>query len=158
MNQKLEDLIEFYYKKSFIISALAVVIFIVVGNITGLYIERYNIISGIHLEQDNVVLGIYIEKYNLAATIINLSLTLFVFPSFFLFGYKRYVENNERLAEIRDTKNYNITIWSIDYEDKRRANLQVSLELNYYVFMLFYKVYVFVLFVKAFLAFIVITS
>ena len=158
MNQKLEDLIEFYYKKSFIISALAVVIFIVVGNITGLYIERYNIISGIHLEKHNVVLGIYIEKYNLAATIINLSLTLFVFPSFFLFGYKRYVENNERLAEIRDTKNYNITIWSIDDEDERRLSLKVSLELNYYVFMLFYKVYVFVLFVKAFLAFIVITS
>ena len=135
MTEKLTAIIEFYYKKLFINSLLVVFIFIIVGNIA----------------------GIYIEKYNLAKSLIDLSLSLFILPSFILFGYKMYLKNEKAAMEFRDSKDYARGTGK-DYRADRRMTTMVNLEFFGCILIVVEIIYLFVVFLKACSSFIVITS
>ena len=125
MKENLKVLIEFYYKKLFINSLLVVFIFIIVGNIA----------------------GIYIEKYNLAKSLIDLSLSLFIFPSFILFGYKMYLKN-EKL----------IDMGVVNSTNDRRMFVSAALSVFGCILIAVEIIYLFVVFIKACSSFVAITS
>ena len=135
MKENLKVLIEFYYKKLFTNSLLVVFIFIILGNIA----------------------GIYIEKYNLAKSLIDLSLSLFILPSFILFGYKIYVKNEKAAMEFRDSEDYTRGTGK-DYIADRRMTTMVNLEFFGCILIVVEIIYLFIVFLKACSSFIAITS
>ena len=125
MTEKLTAIIEFYYKKLFINSLLVVFIFIIVGNIA----------------------GIYIEKYNLAKSLIDLSLSLFIFPSFILFGYKMYLKNEK-----------SIDMGVVNSTNDRIIFVSAALSVFGCILIAVEIIYLFVVFIKACSSFVAITS
>ena len=125
MKENLKDLIEFYYKKLFTNSLLVVFIFIILGNIA----------------------GIYIEKYNLAKSLIDLSLSLFILPSFILFGSKIYLKNEKSI----DMGDDNIA-------NDRRMFVSAALTVFGCILIVVEIIYLFIVFLKACSSFIAITS